>query len=247
MVRVSPTSGTIESLARTLIVLAPESSATVAASLLATGGSLTGGDGDVDGGGGGAAVAVADGVGERVGTEEVGVRGVGDGGAADNRDRAVRALRDPGDGEGLADVGQDRVVGQHVDRIGARILGHRRRIAVRDRQVVHRCDRDVDRVLIDEAAGVGRTHGQRIGAVIVEVAPIHEAGQRGVDIALRAGDRDVRGRAADHRRRTCAGHRQRPVQHGQHDLAEITFDVAHEDRVDRKRRILVHALRAGRC
>ena len=68
------------------------------------------GDGHVDGGGGGAAVAVADGVGERVGAEEVGVRGVGHGGATDDRDRPVGALGDAGDGQRLADVGRDGVV-----------------------------------------------------------------------------------------------------------------------------------------
>ncbi len=41
MLRVSPASGAIESLASTAIAFAPESSLTVAASLLATGASLT--------------------------------------------------------------------------------------------------------------------------------------------------------------------------------------------------------------
>jgi len=73
------------------------------------------------------AVAVADVVGERVGPEVVGTRGVCR--ACRREDgRAVGRVADGGDHEGLARVGQDRVVGQDVDRVGRAVLGGRGRV-----------------------------------------------------------------------------------------------------------------------
>ena len=137
----------------------------------------------VDGGGGGAAVAIADGVRERVGAGEVRVRGVGDRSAApDDGDRAVGALRDAGDGQGLADVRGGRIVQERIDRVRAGILGDARGVVVGRRGVVDRID--------------GHVHG-RGGATAVAVVDrvgkrIHagEIGVRGVGDSGAADDRN---------------------------------------------------------
>src|SRR5204863_195417 len=77
-----------------------------------------------DGGGGGAAVAVTDGVGEGVAAEVVGGRGVAEGGGVVDHG-AVQGGADGGDGEGLARVRREGVVGQDVEHVAERVFGDR--------------------------------------------------------------------------------------------------------------------------
>ena len=96
---------------------------------------------DLDGGAVGPAVAVADGIGEGIGAVEIGIRRIGEGAVAVVHHRAVGALGDARDAQGVA-VGI-AVIGQHrnidgVVLVGGGIVvgGHRR--------IVDRIDGDLD-------------------------------------------------------------------------------------------------------
>ena len=131
------------SLARTSNVVAPESSATVAAVVDRDRRVVDARDGDRDG----RRVAAVDGVGEVVGDRRA-VVGVGRVGhdvrrALVDRHGAVGGVADGGDLERAAvDVG---VVGEHVERRRAGVLGDGPRVVDRDRRVVDAGDGHRDR------------------------------------------------------------------------------------------------------
>src|SRR4029079_14838333 len=100
------------------------------------GGVVDVGDGDRHRRGVGEPGGVGDGVGEGVPTDVAGGRGVGQPGArAGDGHGAVGALGDRGDGAGVAGV-HIGVVDQHIDRVGAGVLGHGGAVIDGDRGVV---------------------------------------------------------------------------------------------------------------
>ncbi len=105
-----------------------------------------------------------------------------------------------------------------------------------DRPVVHGIDGDRHGVGIGRAVRVGRKHRQRIRAIEVGVALVGEARERGVDLRLRAGERQGRTTVRARADRGAAGEadRQRSVGDGEARGGQVAVDVVDRDAGDRE-------------
>src|SRR4029078_3650080 len=93
------------------------------------------------------------------------------------------------DRQGLAGIRRERVVGQDVDRVGARVLGHRRAVVDRMGVVVDRGDGDRERLV---GTGVAAAVGGAAVIVDVDRDRGHAIGVGGRRVGQRAGRVDRR-------------------------------------------------------